>query len=199
MSEDPKIKSILEFWFGSDPNEPLKNSKTWYQKNAEFDAEIKKRFEKCLTLAARGGLDSWKATPEGYLALIILLDQFSRNVYRDTPGAFQNDPLALSASLEAQRLGLDRQLGPIQRTFLYMPMMHAENREIQKRSVETFRRLAEESPPQFQEKLKDNLNYAERHAAIIERFGHFPHRNQILGRSSIPEEIEFLKQPGSGF
>lgn len=199
MSDDPKIKGILEFWFGTDPAHPLQNAKTWYQKDPAFDASVKRRFGKDVSLAARGGLDSWKAGAEGSLALIILLDQFSRNIYRDSAEAFANDPLALAASLEAQRQGFDRQLTPIQATFLYMPMMHAEDRALQTRSVETFRRLAASAPPELRDYLENSASFAERHAAIVERFGRFPHRNAVLGRAATAEESEFLKQPGSGF
>jgi uncharacterized protein (DUF924 family) len=199
MNGDPKIKTILSFWFGDDHVQPLKNSELWWKKDPELDREVRERFADDLQRAIRGELDSWKATPEGRLSLILLLDQFSRNIHRDTPQAFSQDPLALELCLDGLKSGMDRKLKPVQRWFFYMPMMHTEDRGIQRRAVETFESLAREAPTPLQEALRGAHDYAERHAAVIERFGRFPHRNAILGRPSTPEEIEFLKLPGSRF
>ena len=175
-------QDILDFWFGAAADK-------WWLHDPDFDAEIRRRFEPTLQAAARGELESWRGQPESCLAYVLLLDQFSRNIYRDTPQAFAQDSRALAASLEGQRRGFDESLPPKQRIFFYMPMMHAEDREIQARCLDAFRRWGGE----------DNLDYARRHAEIIERFGRFPHRNKILGRESTPEEIEFLKGPNSSF
>jgi uncharacterized protein (DUF924 family) len=193
------IEEILSFWFGDDPQIPLQNAEQWWKKDPAFDKEIRVRFEATLQSALRGECDLWKETPRGRLAYIILFDQFSRNIYRNTPGAFAQDPLALAASLEGQERGMDRLLSYVERSFFYMPMMHSENREIQRRSTEAFRRLMEEAPAKLRENFEGGYYFAEKHREIIEHFGRFPHRNAILGRTSTPAEIEFLKQLGSSF
>ncbi len=190
---------ILEFWYGADPAHPLQNQPRWWKKDPEFDRMVARKFEPTLQRAAQGELESWNQTPRDCLAYIILLDQFSRNIYRDTPAAFAQDERALAAGVQGQERGIDLQLTPVERWFFYMPMMHSENREMQRRSVETFRKLAEEAPEELKKTLTGGYQYAVQHAQIIERFGRFPHRNAILGRQSTPEELEFLRQPGSSF
>jgi uncharacterized protein (DUF924 family) len=175
-------QSILDFWGGE-------AAEKWWVKDPSFDLEIRRRFEPTLQAAARGELESWRDQPESCLAYILLLDQFSRNIYRDSPQAFAQDYLALAASLEGQHRSFDQKLGDSQRIFFYMPMIHSEDREVQARSVAIFRSLG----------LKENFDYADRHAELIERFGRFPHRNKILGRKSTPEEEAFLRQPNSSF
>lgn len=192
-------EQILAFWFGKDPKEPLKNSRKWWQKDELFDREIQKNFEADLKNAVAGKYDPWKESPESCLALLILLDQFSRNIFRGTPQAFAQDSTALATALKAIERGFDLELPPIQRIFFYLPLMHAEDRMVQKRCVEIFRKLLETAPPQLKDAMKNSYDFAVRHSNIIERFGRFPHRNEILGRTSTPEELEFLKTPGSSF
>jgi uncharacterized protein (DUF924 family) len=187
-----KAEEILKFWF-------QESSEKWWIKDEAFDRSIRERFEGDLKRAAAGAHEDWKTTPRPCLAYIILLDQFSRNIYRNTPRAFAQDPIALRACLDAVERGLDQSLSHTERIFLYMPMMHSEEIAVQRRGTEIFRKLADEAPAEMKASLENNYSYALRHAEIIERFGRFPHRNQILGRTSTPEEIEFLKQPGSSF
>lgn len=194
-----KTQEILNFWFGPDRDDPLKNQQNWWKKDPSFDREIGERFKKDLEKAAAGKYESWRKDPEACLALIILLDQFSRNIYRGLPKAFSQDPLAQKICLKGLGEGLDQKLPPIYRVFFYMPLMHAENQELQWLGVKIFKQLSEDSLDHWKETLQNNHKYALQHAQIIERFGRFPHRNVILGRASTPEELEFLKQPGSSF
>jgi uncharacterized protein (DUF924 family) len=191
---------VLQFWFGEDfENDPLRNSSLWFEKDSAFDREIRERFEEDLKQAAQGQREEWKRDPRGRLAFIILLDQFSRNIYRGTPAMFSQDSVALEAVLDGIRKGDDQLLHPLQRTFFYLPLEHSEDLQIQKKSLEMFRRLVEEADETWKTSLKNNYDYAVRHHDIIARFGRFPHRNAILSRISTPEEIEFLKEPGSSF
>ena len=196
--------TILNFWFG-DIKEgkvpPEKLSRMWWAKDEETDKYIRVNFEQDLSDAVEGRFGEWKNSPRGMLALIILLDQFSRNMYRDTPGAFAQDRLALELALRGIEKGFDKKLHPVMRVFHYMPFMHSESPEMQRRSLELFKALERDftSPPELARMLSTNREYAERHNAIIERFGRYPYRNEILGRESTPEELEFLKQPGSSF
>jgi uncharacterized protein (DUF924 family) len=205
-----RITEILETWFGPRGSDPMAQSSKWFRRDAAFDAEIRRRFEHDIDRASRGELDAWRrdgdedARAHGALALVILIDQFSRNAFRDTPRAFAGDAHALAVSRELQREGLDRRLGLVERAFLLMPMQHAESREVQHAGIAAFDALshdAEQStaPTSVREMIASFAKYARRHAAIIDRFGRFPHRNAILGRASTDDEIEFLKQPGSSF
>jgi uncharacterized protein (DUF924 family) len=192
-------EDILRFWFGAAGSPPLARSSQWYTKDDAFDREIKSRFEETLDLAARGALDGWKTTPRGRLALVILLDQLSRNMFRGTPRAFAQDARACDTALEALAAGDEQVLGIVERSFLYMPLMHAENVDLQHKCVAAFERLAQLAPDDLRPFVENQLAYARRHAEIVERFGRFPHRNAILGRASTPEEIELLKDPRSTF
>ena len=176
--------TVLQFWFGE------LETRQWFAKDAALDREISQRFGAVLEAAAHCELWGWRQTPQGRLAEIIVLDQFSRNVYRDTPKAFANDPLSLALAQEAVALGADRKLpaGP-QRAFMYMPYMHSESALIHEQAMRLF----------DQAELADNLEFERRHKAIIDRFGRYPHRNTILGRESSDEELAFLRQPGSSF
>ncbi|WP_017716753.1 DUF924 family protein [Kamptonema formosum] len=188
------VEEILGFWFGK-PGEAGygKPRKVWFVRDAAFDLEVRLRFLGDCEWAAAGKLEDWQSTPAGCLALAILLDQFPRNMFRGQPQAFATDSQALAVAHHAVAQGFDRQMLPVQRWFIYLPFEHSENVEHQRRSVELFRRLSDDpdSAP--------TIDYAVRHQQIIERFGRFPHRNQILGRETTPEEAEFLKQPGSSF
>lgn len=192
-------EDILSFWFGPPGSSPLTNSNKWYTKDDAFDREIKDRFEEVLELAARGALDGWKTTTRGRLALVILLDQLSRNMFRGTPRAFAQDARACETTLEAIATGDEQSLDVVERSFLYMPLMHAEDVDLQHKCVAAFERLLKAAPEAIRKFVDNSLQYANRHAEIVERFGRFPHRNEILGRASTPEEIEFLKQPNSSF
>lgn len=193
-----RIDAILDYWL-ADRSFDEARLRFWFGGSEAIDAYIRSHFETDLLRAARGELEHWKTTPEGWLALIILLDQFSRNIYRGTAKAFAQDAQALALSLEGISQGIDRHLKPIERVFFYMPMQHAEDREIQKRSVQAFEELLGDVPAEERRLFEGFLDYAIRHREIIERFGRFPDLNMILGRRSTPEEIEFLKQPGSSF
>ncbi len=184
---------ILDFWFGrEDEPEYGEFRDEWFQKDEEFDRQIRDRFLEDYEKAARSEYYRWRDEPESCLALVILLDQFPRNLFRGDPRTHATDDKALDISREAIQKGLDQELPPFQRHFLYMPFMHSERVEDQRRSVALFRELAEEDGP-------DVTEYAEGHRDIVERFGRFPHRNEILGRKTTPEEAEFLEQPGSSF
>jgi uncharacterized protein (DUF924 family) len=176
-------EEILKFWF-----EEIESAQ-WWKKDEDFDRALIARFSDIHARAARCELFDWRADPRGRLAEIIVLDQFSRNMFRDTPLAFANDALALALAQEAVAAGADEALSPVQRSFLYMPYMHSESLKIHEIAVELFRRNG----------IQGNLDFELKHKAIIERFGRYPHRNSILGRASTEDEIEFLKQPGSGF
>lgn len=190
---------VLDFWLGPSDSAPLANGTKWYRKDDAFDSEIKDRFETSLELAARGALDRWKTTPRGRLALVILLDQLSRNMFRGTPRAFALDARACDSTLEATAAGDESSLTTVERSFLYMPLMHAEDMDRQRECVAAFGRLRGDAPAELVKFVENGLDYAKRHAEIVERFGRFPHRNAILGRTSTPEEVEFLKRPGSSF
>jgi uncharacterized protein (DUF924 family) len=176
-------QQIIHFWFEEVP------PKVWWAADPAFDEQIRSRFSSTLQQAARGELHEWRSEPLGRLAEIIVLDQFSRNIHRGTPQAFAQDPVALVLSQEAVRLGVHTSLPPAQVTFLLMPFSHSESSRIHVLAERLFREFAPGS----------NYDYALRHKAIIDRFGRYPHRNAILGRASTPEEIEFLRQPGSSF
>ena len=194
-------RAILEQWFGDqdDDLQRMKFSGLWWKKDPEFDRQLRDRFGADLQRAQRGELDGWCGSPKGRLALIILLDQFSRNIYRDTPAAFANDAKAYALCTEGLDKGEDQQLSRLERAFFYMPLMHQEDPQCQKRSVEIFKALLDGAPAQLQEELVGNYESAKRHAQIIERFGRYPHRNKILGRETTAEEAAFLSQPNSSF
>ena len=174
---------ILDFWFTE------LTPKHHYAKDTALDEAIRTRFGATLEAAARCELFAWRATPEGRLAEVLVLDQFSRNVYRDTPRAFAQDALALALAQELVASGQDRSLPLAQRSFAYMPYMHSESALVHAQAVVLF----------DQPGMEDNLRFEQRHQAIIARFGRYPHRNAILGRESTTEEQAFLNEPGSSF
>lgn len=188
-------EEVLDFWFADAPESPdalARRNRVWFRGGESFDSECAERFNDTLAAAARGELDAWKSTPRGRLALIILLDQFSRNIHRGTAAAFAQDDRALSLCKEGLELGHDRELAPCERTFFYMPLEHAEDPDVQRLSVHLFERLAEEAPEKWQALLLDNAGHAREHRLIVERFGRFPHRNAVLGRTSTDEEEAYL-------
>jgi uncharacterized protein (DUF924 family) len=194
--------AILGFWFGDSRDDAVAASQQhtlWWGKDAATDAAIRARFEPQVIAAGAGELDHWGQSAPGWLALIILCDQFPRSIYRDSPRAFAFDPTARKLCLEGLARGLDQQLRPLPRVFCYLPLEHSEDREHQQRSVTLFQQLAAAAPKSQRELFQGFLDFALRHQVIIERFGRFPHRNAVLGRSSTAEEIAFLQEPGSSF
>ena len=174
---------ILKFWF-----EEIDQS-LWWSKNVAFDQQIRDRFAGIHAQAMHCELFAWRKKAEGRLAEIIVLDQFSRNMFRDSSLSFANDSLALALSQEAISVGADHMLSPIQRSFLYMPFMHSESLIIHEIAMDLYKKNG----------IHSFLDFEIKHQEMIKKFGRYPHRNRILGRASTNEEIEFLKQPGSGF
>jgi len=204
MKEEKYINKILDFWFGEMKNSGVpdkKKQKMWWQKDKNLDKLIKKEFEILLKRAKSGEFEEWTDNPEGTLAVVILLDQFSRHIYRDTVNAFSQDEMALNIVISAMLKGFDKQLIAVKRTFIYMPLMHSEDIDIQIKSVECFSELEKEyiRNDETADIVKINKKYAIMHYEIIKRFGRYPHRNMVLGRESTAEEIEFLKEQGSSF
>ncbi len=195
-------QDVLRFWFGDEPDDArVANEKwqSWWTKTDETDRAIEQRFGTLVTAASRGELDDWTATPRDHLALTLVLDQFSRNIFRDTPQAFACDDKALGLTLMALEEEMDRHLRPIERILLYFPLEHSESLEHQQRCVELMETLEREVPEDWRETFESFTRYAVAHCDVIKRFGRFPHRNAILGRESTPAELEFLKTPGSSF
>jgi uncharacterized protein (DUF924 family) len=192
MTDQPGAAEVLLFWFGA-PGERGKRQKRWFVKSDAFDREIRQRFLALYEEAAVGKLAHMKANAADCLALIILLDQFPRNMFRGTPQAFASDALALETARHALARGFDRAMLPVERMFVYLPFEHSEALADQLQACELARPL--DAYPE----THDVYRYAGLHRDIIQRFGRFPHRNSILGRASTPEELEFLKGPGSSF
>ncbi|MEL6320460.1 MAG: DUF924 family protein [Cyanobacteria bacterium J06626_14] len=191
------IDDILEFWFGvpgSDDATYQARRKLWFRKNPETDQTIRDRFLTVYEQAIAHQRDDWQVTPKGSLALTLVLDQFPRNMFRDTPKAFASDAQARDVAQKAIDQGFDQNVPPLQRFFFYLPLEHSEDLSDQEQSVYLSRKLFDACPD-----LADTYDYAVRHKDVIEQFGRFPHRNAILGRESTAEELDFLKQPGSSF
>jgi len=194
--------AVIDFWFGAHINDTTTaqaQRKLWWSKDATVDADMRTRFAALVDAAAAGDHKEWATTPRGRLALILLFDQFPRNIYRDMPQAFAYDAMALQLAQDLVTTNTDRSLRRIERVFCYLPLEHAESIEMQTLSVELFTALAADAPEPERETFRGYVDYAVRHRDVIVRFGRFPHRNRILGRQSTPEEDEFLKQPGSSF
>lgn len=176
-------KEVLQFWFEeSGPSQ-------WFAKNDEFDQQIQQRFGETHASASRCELFQWREKDKGRLAEIIVLDQFSRNMFRDSPLAFANDLMALVLAQEAVALGIDKPFSTVEKSFLYLPFMHSESPEIHRVAEKLYR----------QEGMESNLEWEIKHKKIIEKFGRYPHRNASLGRKSTVEEAQFLEEPGSSF
>jgi uncharacterized protein (DUF924 family) len=198
-----EIEQVLDFWFGAcgadGSLDPVKR-RMWFSDGSKHDADIRKRFRKLHRSAARGELDGeWAGTPRGRAALIVVLDQFSRHIHRGTAAAFTQDPAAQRLASAGVEQGVDRQLIPIQRAFFYLPFEHAEDLKLQRLGTRLFEKLSTEVAPAWRKEYIGFADYSGHHRDIIERFGRFPHRNAMLGRASTPEEVEFLKEPGSSF
>lgn len=195
-------EELLLFWFGNKEDDlevGESQSALWWGKSAETDELLAGRFGQAASAAAAGTLDHWTGSPRGRLALIILLDQLPRVIHRGTPDAFAQDEKASIIAEKGLASGADRLLRPIERVFFYLPFEHSEDPADQERSVELYRDLAAGVPEKWKKSFGSYLDFASRHKAMIDRFGRYPHRNAVLGRDSTPEEIEFLKEPGSGF
>jgi uncharacterized protein (DUF924 family) len=201
MSGVSRAQEVLQFWFGHKPYtaaQVAQRARLWFgdpsapELTPQADELIEERFGALLAAAQRGELAAWEVSPRRRLALILLLDQFSRNVHRGTAAAFAQDVKALSLAISGMQFGADAALDPLERLFFYMPLMHAESLEVQEESVAAYRRLLDEAAPELRGHFESSLRYAEQHRDIIARFGRFPHRNQILGRNSTPAEIEWL-------
>jgi uncharacterized protein (DUF924 family) len=193
---------LLGLWFGDLPDDAEVASAQkdlWWGQSAETDDELGSRFGRAVSAASVGMLDHWRGSPRGRLALILLLDQLPRAIYRGTQAAFAQDRKALSLAAAGLESAADRLLRPIERVFFYLPFEHSENAADQRRSVELFEELAAGVPAGWRETFEVFHDYALRHKEVIDRFGRFPHRNAILGRESTPREVEYLTQPGSGF
>ena len=180
----PQIDRRMEIWFGADP---------------VLDHEIEKEFGDDIAAACKGGLDHWAINPRGRLALILLIDQFRRNIHRNTADAFSMDKLALKLCIEGAIEKKDVGLTPLQRVFFYMPLQHAESKKVQEKSVDLYNRLADAVSPTYRETLLTVAQFAELHKDIIEQFGRFPHRNKLLNRENTPEEDEYLSTDSPDF
>ncbi len=191
----PHAHAVLDFWFGA-PGAPEHGQlrAEWFRKDSGFDAVIAQRFGAQVQAALAGGLADWATSADMALARILVLDQFTRNMFRDTAGAFSGDALALAGARAMVAAGQDATLRPEQRVFVYLPFEHSESLALQEQSVGLYQALAAQAPA-----LANYLDYARRHHAVVARFGRFPHRNELLGRASTAEEGAFLKEPGSRF
>jgi uncharacterized protein (DUF924 family) len=200
-------QDVLDFWFGETSprgDALVVRMNTWFgnttaETQAAFDAQIRERFGADVELALRGELDHWAQTPRGRLALVVLLDQFPRNLFRGTARAFAGDLRAQRLVVEGCDTGADRALDLVERYFFYMPLQHAENADLQERSVAAFRQLAAETPDDIRETLESGPHYAEEHRNIIARFGRFPHRNAALDRESTAAERAYFASDAPDF
>jgi uncharacterized protein (DUF924 family) len=197
-----RIEDILDFWFGeldehgcASPNQ----RKRWWAKSDRFDETVKAQFLDDYEAIVEGEREVWRTTARGALAYIIVLDQFSRNMFRGTSKMFEADELARDVCYEGLESGFDAELGFDERVFFYLPLEHSESMDDQMRCLEVFQSLVEEAPEHLEHDARNYLDFADRHRAIIERFGRYPHRNEALGRASTSEEIAFLETPGSSF
>ena len=186
-------KDVLDFWFAPDVDP------RWFARDDAFDAQVRRRFGTTLEAATRGDLDDWATTPQGWLALLIVLDQFSRNIHRADPRAWAADAKAQALAQAGIARGDDQRLPPLRRLFAYLPLEHAEDLALQQHCVRLFEQLVAQLPHEERPPFEDFLDYARRHHDVIRRFGRFPHRNAVLGRRSTPAEQAYLASPGSGF
>jgi len=195
-------ESVLEFWFGHDLDSPdvvAGRARLWFAGDRSFDETIRERFAHLPALAESGELDAWRRAERSCLALVLVLDQFPRNLYRGHARCYECDPLALEIATAALERGFDAELAPLEASFLYLPLEHAEDVAAQRRSVEFFARLTERAPAGQGEQFESFLAYAVRHRDVVERFGRFPHRNALLGRESTAEELAYLEAGGDTF
>ncbi len=202
MRVNPQAEELLELWFGNELDDPAaleERVALWFSTDAGFDETLRERFGGLPDRARDGDLTTWRDHPRSALALVMCLDQLPRNLFRGTPGAFAYDSSALEAMRWALDRKFDRELHPVQTLFFYMPLEHAEDLGLQEESVERFSSLAKRVPAPLYEHFASNISFAERHREVIRRFGRFPHRNDVLGRTSSPEELEYLVEGGERF
>ncbi len=197
ITDDDKVRidAILSFWFKEQAlTAPQIDQRMdiWFGEDPVFDHEIEKEFADDIDRACKGELDHWGDDPRGRLALILLIDQFRRNIHRNTADAFSKDRLALKLCVEGAMHKKDKGLSPIQKVFFYMPLQHAESRKVQAKSVELYNRLAETVSPTYRETFATVAQFAELHKDIIDQYGRFPHRNKLLNRENTPQEAEYL-------
>ncbi|MEO1203328.1 MAG: DUF924 family protein [Pseudomonadota bacterium] len=197
-----RIDAILKFWFKEKSlSAPQIDQRmdTWFGEDSDFDEAIRTRFRDDVERASSGEFDHWTSDSRGRLALILLLDQFRRNIFRNTGEAFAKDGVALKLCLEGAMHGLDKSLAPIERAFFYMPLQHAESKRVQAKSCELFEKLAAAVSPTYRETFDTMAQFAELHRDIVDQFGRFPHRNKLLGRDNTPEEDEYLSGDAPDF
>lgn len=204
ISADPRIAEVLTYWLGAarpTDADALTRQALWFAKSDATDAEMRARFGPLVDEALSGALDGWAGTALGRLALILLLDQFTRNLFRGTPKSFAGDAQALQLALDGMLAGhdADPSVPTAARIFFYLPLEHAEDGPLQAQSVAAFTQLHDQAPAELRGLLAGTLDYAHKHQEVITRFGRFPHRNPILGRPSTPAEQAYLAQPGAGF
>lgn len=194
--------ALLKFWFGSGLDDPAwlqRRNQVWFGVDAGFDQLLRERFGDTLAAALQGELDGWAMSPRGALALVVVLDQLTRNCRRGTAEAFAGDPRALIVVRDALAHGGDRGLHPIERSFFYLPLEHSENRAAQEQAVALYTALAAEAPTPIKAYLEHSAEFARGHRDIIARFGRFPHRNAVLGRANTPAEADYLRDGGARF
>ena len=192
-------EAILNFWFGAPTAADYGHyRKAWFVKDPKFDRHVRQQFLADYEAAAAGKFDHWQQSSRSAIALLLLLDQFPRNLFRNHPRSFATDPQARSIATRIISTGQDKQLLPVQRFFAYIPFEHSEAIADQNRCIALMQNLVE-TVPDLDPGLKGGLDYAIRHRDVIQKFGRFPHRNEILGRESTPQELDFLQQPGSRF
>lgn len=197
-----RIEAVLKFWFKEQQlSAPQIDGRmdAWFGGDAVFDEEITRNFSQDVEDASAGRLDHWASNPYGRLALILLLDQFRRNIYRNKAEAFEKDPVALKLCVEGAMEKKDHGLSPIERVFFYMPLQHAESRKVQETSCKIYNKLADAVSPTFRETFQTVAQFAELHADIVRQFGRFPHRNTLLGRENTPEEAVYLTDDSPTF
>lgn len=203
MSGLPSPEKVVDYWIGDardDAELAKKRTRVWFGKSDKVDAYLAENFTQIIAELAAGRADDWAAQgPVGRLGAIIVLDQFTRNIFRGKRGAFENDFRALFLCKDGLMKGDDKELSEVERQFFYLPLEHSERIADQKLCVDLFERLLREARPAFRPLAEGALDYAHQHKAVIDRFGRFPHRNAILGRDNTPEEEAYLAQPGSGF
>lgn len=208
MAAPASAQTILHFWFGPKPYNRAgvqQHLRLWFPAAVapelvpQADELIRERFAETLQAAETGALRAWESSPRRRLALILVLDQFSRHCYRGTPQAYAQDHAALSLSVSGMQFGADAALDPLERIFFYMPLQHAESLDVQEEAVAAFRRLIEEAPPELHDTFSSSLHSAIEHRDLIARFGRFPHRNAVLGRESDSQEEAWLAREGERF
>lgn len=200
MSPDPE--QTLSFWFDNaldSPEAAKERGRLWFEQSDTFDEEVRKRFGDLPDRAARGEFETWRSAPRSTLALVLVLDQFPRNLFRDNARAFEFDAKARDVALGAIAAGFDEKLHPLEAVFLYLPFEHAEDLELQNRSVELFEKLCRRAPEPMKSQFEEFADYARRHRDVIRRFGRFPHRNALLGRKPTSEEEDYLVSGGEMF